>query len=144
MPHSWMAHAAAVTSTGIRFARARMWAGPALTSYRFKNIKLNRRQGLFRYALRRAGIVVGAINSAGVAPLDGGSVFQIGLTYGGGFKFRLNRMFELHGEYSESFGRDPDFFNKQSVNLSGLGITSSQDPGARQHASYSFGFSFTP
>ena len=124
--------------------RPYLMVGPALTSYRFKNIKLDRKQGLFRYGLRRAGIVVAAINSAGAAPLDGGSVFQIGLTYGGGFKFRLNRLFEVHGEYREYFGRDPDFFNKQSINLSSVGVTSSQDPGARQHGSYSFGFSFTP
>ncbi|HVS88383.1 MAG TPA: LssY C-terminal domain-containing protein [Candidatus Acidoferrum sp.] len=119
-------------------------AGPSLTSYRFKNIKLNRKQGLFLFGLRRVGVIVGAINSAGVAPLDGGSVFQVGLTYGGGFKYRMNRMFELRGEYRETYARDPDFFNKQSVNLSSLGITSAQDPGARQHGTYSFGVSFTP
>jgi hypothetical protein len=124
--------------------RPYVMAGPSLTSYRFKDIKLKRKQGLFRYGLRRVGVIVGAINAAGVAPLDGGSVFQFGLTYGGGFKYRINRMFQLHAEYRESYAKDPDFFNKQSVNLSSLGITSTQDSGARQHGTYSFGFSFTP
>jgi hypothetical protein len=124
--------------------RPYVMAGPSLTSYRFKDIKLNRREGLFRFGLRKAGIIVGAINSAGVAPLDGGSVFQLGLTFGCGFKYRLNRMFQLHGEYRESYGKDPDFFNKESVNLSSLGTSSAQDPGARKHGAYSFGISFTP
>ncbi len=119
-------------------------AGPSLTSYRINNIKLHRRQGILRYGVRRVGLITGAINSAGVAPLDGGSVFQFGLAYGGGFKYRLNRMFEFHGEYRESYSKDPDFFNKHSVSLSSLGIASAQDPGARRHGTYAFGISFTP
>jgi len=119
-------------------------AGGSLTTYSFKNIKLSKKDGVFKFALRRVGTVVSAYNSAGVAPLDGGSVFQPALTYGGGVKFRVTRLLEFQAEYRENYARDPDFFNAQSLNLSSQGITSVQDPGARRHSTYLLSLSFTP
>jgi hypothetical protein len=119
-------------------------AGGNLTAYKFKNIKLTKKDGVFKFALRRVGTVVSAFNSAGVAPLDGGSVFQPAFTYGGGLKLRITRLLELQAEYRESYAKDPDFFNKQSVNLSSQGITSTQDPGSRRHSAYLLSLSFTP
>jgi LssY C-terminus len=119
-------------------------AGGSLTTYRFKNIKLAKKEGVFKFALRRVGTVVSAFNSAGVAPLDGGSVFQPAFTYGGGWKFRVTRLLELQAEYRENYAKDPDFFNKQSLNLSSQGITSAQDPGSRRHSVYLLSLSFTP
>jgi hypothetical protein len=119
-------------------------AGGSLTTYSFKNIKLSKKDGVFKFALRRVGTVVSAYNSAGVAPLDGGSVFQAALTYGGGMKFRVTRLLEFQAEYRENYARDPDFFNTQSLNLSSQGITSSQDPGSHRHSTYLLSLSFTP
>jgi LssY C-terminus len=119
-------------------------AGGSLTTYSFKNIKLGKKDGVFKFALRRAGTVVSAFNSAGVAPLDGGSVFQPAFTYGGGMKLRVTRLLEFQAEYRENYAKDPNFFNAQSVNLSSQGITSAQDPGARRHSTYLLSFSFTP
>jgi hypothetical protein len=118
--------------------------GGSLTTYRFKNIKLSKKEGVFKFALRRVGTVVSAFNSAGVAPLDGGSVFQPAFTYGGGWKLRVTRLLELQAEYRENYAKDPDFFNKQSLNLSSQGITSAQDPGSRRHSAYLLSLSFTP
>jgi hypothetical protein len=119
-------------------------SGGSLTSYKFKGIKLAKKDGLFRFALRRVGTVVSAFNSAGVAPLDGGTVFQPALTYGGGLKLRITRLLELQAEYRESYAKDPDFFSKQSVSLSSQGITSAQDPGSSRHSAYLLSLSFTP
>jgi hypothetical protein len=119
-------------------------AGGSLTTYRFRNIKLSKKDGIFKYALRRVGTVVSAFNSAGVAPLDGGSVFQPAFTYGGGLKLRITRLLEFQAEYRENYAKDPDFFNAQSVNLSSQGITSTQDPGSRRHSTYLLSLSFTP
>jgi hypothetical protein len=58
------------------------------------------------------------LRSAGVAPPDGGSVFQPAFTYGGGLKLRITRLLEFQAEYRENYAKDPDFFNKQSLNLS--------------------------
>lgn len=118
--------------------------GSSLTTYQFKNIKLSKNQGVFKFALRRVGTVVSAFNAAGVAPLDGGTIFQPAVTYGGGIKLRVTRLLEFQAEYKESYASDPDFFNQQSVNLSSQGITSAQDPGSHRHSSYLLSFSFTP
>jgi hypothetical protein len=119
-------------------------AGGSLTTYRFKNIKLSKKEGIFKFALRRVGTVVSAFNSAGVAPLDGGSVFQPAFTYGGGWKLRITRLLEFQAEYRENYAKDPNFFNKQSLNLSSQGITSAQDVGSRRHSVYLLSLSFTP
>ena len=119
-------------------------AGGSLTSYKFKNIKLSKKDGVFKYGLRRVGTVVSAFNSTGVAPLDGGSVFQPAFTYGGGLKLRITRLLEFQAEYRENYAKDPDFFNKESLNLSSQGITSAQDPGSRRHSAYLLSVSFTP
>lgn len=119
-------------------------AGGSLTTYRFKDIKLSKNDGVFKFALRRVGTVVSAFNSAGVASLDGGSVFQPAFTYGGGWKLRITRLLEFQAEYRENYAKDPDLFNKQSLNLSSQGVTSAQDPGSRRHSAYLLSLSFTP
>lgn len=119
-------------------------AGGNITSYKFKNIKLPKKDGVFKYGLRRIGTVVSAFNSAGVAPLDGGTVFRPTATYGGGLKLRVTRLLELQAEYRENYAADPDFFNKQSVNLSSQGITSAQDRNSHRHSNYLLSLSFTP
>jgi LssY C-terminus len=118
--------------------------GGSLTTYRFKDIKLSKKDGVFKFALRRVGTIVSAFNSAGVAPLDGGSVFQPALTYGGGMKLRVTRLLEFQAEYRENYAKDPEFFNTPSLNLSSQGITSAQDPGSRRHSTYLLSLSFTP
>jgi hypothetical protein len=50
----------------------------------------------------------------------------------------------LQAEYRENYAKDPDFFNKQSLNLSSQGITSAQDPDSRRHSAYLLSLSFTP
>ncbi len=97
-----------------------------------------------KFALRRVGTIASAFNSAGVAPLDRGSVFQPAVTYGGGMKLRVTRLLEFQTEYRENYAKDPDFFNKQSLNLSSQGITSAQDPGSHRHSAYLLSLSFTP
>jgi hypothetical protein len=118
--------------------------GGSLTSYKFKNIKLSKKDGVFKYGLRRVGAVVSAFNSAGVAALDGGSVFQPAFTCGGGLKLRITRLLEFQAEYRENYAKDPDFFSKESLNLTSQGITSAQDPGSRRHSAYLLSVSFTP
>jgi hypothetical protein len=119
-------------------------AGGNLASYRFKNISLTKKNGVFSFALRKVGTVVSAFNSAGVAPLDGGTLFQPALTYGAGMKLRMTRLLELKAEYRETYANDPNFFNRQSVTLSSQGISSAQDTGAHRRPGYLLSLSFTP
>jgi hypothetical protein len=118
--------------------------GANLTSHRFKNIKLNQKSGVFQFSLRRVGTIVNAFNSARVAPLDGGKIFDPGVSYGGGFKGRISRVIEWRAEYRETYARDPDFFNSQSVTLSGQGLSSAQDTASRRHGNFIVSLSFTP
>jgi hypothetical protein len=118
--------------------------GATLTSYRFKNIKLSKKNGVFQFGLRRVGTIVNAFNSAQVAPMDGGKIFNPGFSYGGGFKFRISRLMEWRAEYRETYARDPDFFNAQSTNLTSQGYASSQNTASRRHGNFMLSVSFTP
>lgn len=126
-------------------ARPFFTGGGNLTSYRFKNIRLAKSSGIFRYGLKGLGLGINAYRSAGVAPLDGGTIFRPGLSYGGGVSFRLSPLFALRAEYRESFAKDPDFYNKGSADLAALGLDSSaQSIAARRRSNYTLGLSFTP
>lgn len=126
-------------------ARPFLTGGGNLTSYRFKNIKLARNSGIFKYGLQGVGLGINAYRSAGVAPLDGGTIFRPGLGYGGGVSFRLSPLFALRAEYRESFAKDPDFYNRGSADLAALGLDSSaQSIASRRRSNYTLGLSFTP
>jgi hypothetical protein len=71
-------------------------------------------------------------------------VFQPAFACGGGLKLRITRLLEFQAEYRENYAKDPDFFSKESLNLSSQGITSAQDPGSRGHGAYLLSVSFTP
>lgn len=126
-------------------ARPFVTGGGNLTTYRFKDIKLAKSSGIFRYGLKGLGLGITAYRSAGVAPLDGGTIFRPGLSYGGGVSFRLSPLFALRAEYRESFAKDPDFYNKGSADLAALGLDgSAQNIAARRRGNYTLGLSFTP
>ena len=126
-------------------ARPFLTGGGNLTSYRFKNIRLAKSSGIFRYGLKGLGLGITAYRSSGVAPLDGGTIFRPGLSYGGGVSFRLSPLFSLRAEYRESFAKDPDFYNKGSADLAALGLDgSAQNIAARRRGNYTLGLSFTP
>jgi hypothetical protein len=105
--------------------------GPTLSSYQYAHINVNKKAGLFQFGLRNVGAIKTAFNRAGIAPLDGGTIFKIGVNYGGGVRVRLSRHLELRVDYRETLTQNPDFFSQQSVSLSALGTTA-QDAGSHR------------
>ncbi len=119
-------------------------AGPTFTSFSLKNASVPKSDAVFQFVLRTAGPVLNAFNAAGVAPLDGGTVFRAGVDYGAGCRIRLTDLLNVRVEYRENFSADPDFFNRQSAHFSDQGIYTSQDPGSSRHSAITVGMAFHP
>lgn len=118
--------------------------GPTLTSYRYRDIDVGKKGGdPFRFGLRGIGSIKSAFDKAGIAPLNGGTVFRAGLNYGAGLRIRIARHAILRTDYRQTFTVDPDFFTKQSVGLNNLGIFTSQDIGRHRRGVFSIGISYT-
>lgn len=116
--------------------------GPTLSSFRFSNLKVKKRSGIFRFGFRDVGAVQSAFDSAGVAPLEGGTVFRLGLSYGAGIKFRLTPGTILRVDYRGSHLSDADFFNRQSQANLQQGITTEQSTGRHRRDVFSIGIGF--
>jgi hypothetical protein len=118
--------------------------GPSLTSYQYANLNVNTRAGIFQFGLRHVGAIKTAVNRAGVAPLDGGTIFRPGLNYGGGIRVRVYRQIVFRADYRETFSKDPDFFSQQSFTLNQAGTFTAQDPGVERRGVFSVGLCFGP
>ncbi len=118
--------------------------GPSLTSFSLKNTTVHQSDAVFRFVLRSAGPIVKAFNSAGDAPLDGGTVFRVGLDYRAGCKIRITSLISVRLEYGENLSADPDFFNRQSAYFGDQGIATAQDQRSSRHSAMTIGLVFHP
>lgn len=117
--------------------------GPTLSSFRFSDLSVKRSSGVFRFAFENIGGITSAFNSAGVAPLEGGTVFKLGLNYGAGIKFRITRQINLRLDYRGNESSDADFFSRQSLANIRQGITTGQSTGRHRRDVLSIGVGFT-
>jgi len=94
-------------------ARVRPYAaiGPALQIIRVSD-PLSRSRGVFRFAFKEVGILVGAWNFGSLPPFEGGGIFQPALQYGGGVKIYLSDNWLLRADFRETLSAQPDFWSK--------------------------------
>jgi hypothetical protein len=94
-------------------ARIRPYAavGPALQIIRVSD-PLTRSRGIFRFAFKEVGIVLGAWNFGSLPPFEGGGIFQPALQYGGGVKIYLADNWLLRADFRETLSAQPDFWTK--------------------------------
>jgi opacity protein-like surface antigen len=94
-----------------REARVRPYGviGPALTAYRLQDGSQHNSRMLGRLGLGNVGSVIGAIKAGRKAPLDGGTIYRWGLTYGGGVRAQLTRGWGLRADLRETLIETPDF-----------------------------------
>jgi hypothetical protein len=81
--------------------------GPDLQLIKLAAAPLKGPSGYFRLGLSNAGILQAAFNFGSVPPLDGGGVFQPGLQYGGGIKYRVLPRLTMRADVRENWSRNP-------------------------------------
>lgn len=104
-------------------SRVRPYAavGPALQMIRVSDPMTSHR-GIFRFAFKEVGIILGAWNFGSLPPFEGGGIFQPALQYGGGVKIYLSEHWLLRADFRETLSAQPDFWTKSYDSLRGLDL----------------------
>jgi opacity protein-like surface antigen len=82
-------------------------AGPAFQLLALSNAPLKKPAGYFRLGLSNIGLLKAAFDFGNTPPLDGGGIFQFGLQYGAGMKYRVTPRFTVRGDYGETWSANP-------------------------------------
>jgi hypothetical protein len=82
-------------------------AGPVLQLIALSNAPLKQPAGYFRLGLSNIGLIKAAFDFGNTAPLNGGGIFQFGLQYGGGIKYRVRPRITLRGDFRETWAKNP-------------------------------------
>jgi hypothetical protein len=82
-------------------------AGPAFQLLALSDAPLKKPAGYFKLGLSNIGLLKAAFDFGSTPPLNGGGIFQFGLQYGGGIKYRVTPRFMLRGDYGETWSANP-------------------------------------
>ena len=100
--------------------------GPALQLMHLSDAPIKKAPAWFRLGLSNIGLISAAYNFGSDPPLEGGGIFQAGLDYGGGVRYRMTPRWMIRADYRETLTSQPDFWSKSQKDILG-GIT--YDPG---------------
>ncbi|MCU1324273.1 MAG: hypothetical protein JWM43_3922 [Acidobacteriaceae bacterium] len=82
--------------------------GPAFQLIALNGAPLKKPAGVYTLGLKNIGLIKAAFDFGGTPPLDGGGIFQVGLQYGAGFKFRVSPRVMLRADFRETWSKNPD------------------------------------
>jgi opacity protein-like surface antigen len=93
--------------------------GPSLSLMHLSEAPIKKAPGWFRLGLSNIGLISAAYNFGSDPPLDGGGIFQVGLNYGGGVRYRMTPRWMIRADYRETLTSQPDFWSKSVKDISG-------------------------
>jgi opacity protein-like surface antigen len=82
--------------------------GPVLQLIALNGAPLKKPAGPFNLGLKNLGLILAAFDLGRTAPLDGGGIFQFGLQYGAGVKYRVSPRVMLRADWRETWSKNPD------------------------------------
>jgi LssY C-terminus/Outer membrane protein beta-barrel domain len=100
-------------------------AGPAFQLIALANAPLKKPSGLFLLGLSNIGLLKAAFDFGNTPPLNGGGIFQFGLQYGAGFKYRLLPRLTMRVDYGETWSKNPKIIRDSYINYEPPGLDSS-------------------
>lgn len=97
--------------------------GPSLQLMHLSDAPIKKAPSWFRLGLSNIGLISAAYNFGSDPPLEGGGIFQPGLNYGGGVRYRLTPRWMVRADFRETLTSQPDFWTKSQKDiLSGIVI----------------------
>ena len=95
--------------------------GPALQLMHLDDAPIKKAPNYFKLGLSNIGLLSAAYNFGSTPPLEGGGIFQVGLNYGGGIRYRVTPRWMIRLDYRETLMSQPDFWTKSKDSiLSGI------------------------
>jgi opacity protein-like surface antigen len=93
--------------------------GPSLSLMHLSDAPIKKAPAWFRLGLSNIGLISAAYNFGSDPPLDGGGIFQAGLNYGGGVRYRMTPRWMIRADYRETLTSQPDFWSKSVSAIDG-------------------------
>lgn len=82
-------------------------AGPVLQLIALADAPLKKPSSYYTLGLKNLGLFKAAFDFGNTPPLDGGGIFQPGLQYGAGVKYRVTPRFTMRLDWRETWSRNP-------------------------------------
>jgi hypothetical protein len=82
--------------------------GPVLQLVALNGAPLKKPAGPFTLGLKNIGLIKAAFDFGSTPPLDGGGIFQFGMQYGAGIKYRIRPRIMLRADFRETWSKNPD------------------------------------
>jgi LssY C-terminus len=82
--------------------------GPVFQLIALNGAPLKKPAGVFTVGLKNVGLIKAAFDLGSTPPLDGGGIFQFGVQYGGGIKYRVSPRVMLRADFRETWSKNPD------------------------------------
>ena len=90
-------------------------AGPVFQLIALADSPLKKPAGPFTLGLKNIGLIKAAFDFGNTPALDGGGVFQFGLQYGAGLKYRVTPHMIVRADYRETWSKNPDMIKNSYV-----------------------------
>jgi opacity protein-like surface antigen len=97
-------------------------AGPVFQLIALVDSPLKKPAGPFSLGLKNIGLIKAAFDFGNTPALDGGGIFQFGLQYGAGIKYRLTPHTMLRADYRETWSANPDMIKSSYVGHESLDV----------------------
>ena len=91
--------------------------GPVFQLIALADAPLKKPAGPFILGLKNIGLIKAAFDFSSVAPLDGGGIFQFGLQYGAGLKYRITPHTILRADFRETWSKNPDMIKDSYIDF---------------------------
>lgn len=82
--------------------------GPVFQLIALNGAPLKKPAGVYTLGLKNIGLIQAAFDFGNTPPLDGGGIFQFGLQYGAGVKYRVTPRLMLRADWRETWSKNPD------------------------------------
>jgi opacity protein-like surface antigen len=89
--------------------------GPAFQLMHLTDAPVKRAPKPFKLGLQNIGMLKAAFDFGRTAPLDGGGIYQLGLQYGAGVKFRVRPRVTMRVDFRETLSKNPEFVRESYV-----------------------------
>jgi opacity protein-like surface antigen len=93
--------------------------GPTLQLMHLDEAPIKKAPNWFKLGLSNIGLITAAYDFGSTPALEGGGIFQAGLNYGGGVRYRLTPRWMARVDWRETLTSQPDFWSKSKNDLFG-------------------------
>jgi hypothetical protein len=97
-------------------------AGPVLQLISLSDAPLKKPSGYFRLGLSNVGLIKAAFDFGNTPPLNGGGIFQFGLQYGAGMKYRVQPHVMLRADFRETWAKNPVIIRDSYLGYEPIGL----------------------